>query len=318
MIRVTRRLGGPGAVCRVLSGQRYPEITRDQGLDWVVACIEQVIPLRASTTSSSTGEPLQGRFWNYPEFAQKQDVFLELLARIPSAGISACSTTRPTPSWPATIRSPCSRRGGPGREHACSDRYLAEGSTLDELRQTDGTLGYSPTSAMASPARAERLRRDFPNSGGAPLSRLGQYRRRDERMEEMAESLAFLRTMSAKYFPEDEMERLRTALIGCGKVGQLHAAALSTCRSRTSPQSATRPSIGRSRSQADTEPARSPTWPRCSRRRRSRRSSSRPRTGSCGAGDPGRGGRGPCPGRETLAANLRDSDAMIARPGKPA
>ena len=25
-----------------------------------------------------------------------------------------------------------------------SDRYLAEGATLDELRQTDGTLGYSP------------------------------------------------------------------------------------------------------------------------------------------------------------------------------
>ena len=24
------------------------------------------------------------------------------------------------------------------------DRYLAEGTTLDELRQTDGTLGYSP------------------------------------------------------------------------------------------------------------------------------------------------------------------------------
>src|SRR6476646_3183435 len=26
MIRVTRRLGGPGAVCRVLSGQRYPGV----------------------------------------------------------------------------------------------------------------------------------------------------------------------------------------------------------------------------------------------------------------------------------------------------
>ena len=37
MIRVTRRLGGPGAVCRVLSGQRYPEVGREQGLEWVVA-----------------------------------------------------------------------------------------------------------------------------------------------------------------------------------------------------------------------------------------------------------------------------------------
>lgn len=28
MVRVTRTLGGPGAVCRVLSGQRYPEVSR--------------------------------------------------------------------------------------------------------------------------------------------------------------------------------------------------------------------------------------------------------------------------------------------------
>ena len=31
MIRVTRLLGGEGAVCRVLSGQRYPDVSREQG-----------------------------------------------------------------------------------------------------------------------------------------------------------------------------------------------------------------------------------------------------------------------------------------------
>src|SRR6266545_3038432 len=31
MIAVARRLGGPGTVCRVLSGQRYPEVARAQG-----------------------------------------------------------------------------------------------------------------------------------------------------------------------------------------------------------------------------------------------------------------------------------------------
>src|SRR5689334_14866572 len=45
MIRVTRRLGGARAVCRVLSGQRYPGLDRRQGLDWVVECIEQVLPV---------------------------------------------------------------------------------------------------------------------------------------------------------------------------------------------------------------------------------------------------------------------------------
>src|SRR5436305_8967068 len=41
MIRVARRLGGPGVVCRVLSGQRYPGVARQQGLDWVVECIRR-------------------------------------------------------------------------------------------------------------------------------------------------------------------------------------------------------------------------------------------------------------------------------------
>src|SRR5687767_1250936 len=40
MIEVTRRLGGPGTVCRVLSGQRYPEVERRQGIQWVAECID--------------------------------------------------------------------------------------------------------------------------------------------------------------------------------------------------------------------------------------------------------------------------------------
>src|SRR5262249_40172573 len=44
MIQVARRLGGPGTVCRVLSGQRYPNVSKQQGLEWVVSCIEQVLP----------------------------------------------------------------------------------------------------------------------------------------------------------------------------------------------------------------------------------------------------------------------------------
>src|ERR1700732_2994025 len=43
MLRVTRRLGGPKAVCRGLSGQRYPEVARAQGLEWVADCIQQVL-----------------------------------------------------------------------------------------------------------------------------------------------------------------------------------------------------------------------------------------------------------------------------------
>src|SRR5262249_18775898 len=45
MVRVTHRLGGPRSVCRVLSGQRYPGVSREQGLEWVVECIEKVLPV---------------------------------------------------------------------------------------------------------------------------------------------------------------------------------------------------------------------------------------------------------------------------------
>src|SRR5437764_4338773 len=84
-------------------------------------------------------------FWKYPEFAQKQDVFLELLAAIPDrthfgvqydpsnaivAGDDPVELLRHVADRVVSM-------------HA-SDRYLAEGTTLDDLRQADGTLGYSP------------------------------------------------------------------------------------------------------------------------------------------------------------------------------
>ena len=45
MIRVTRRLGGRRAACRILSGQRYPEVPRAQGVEWVVESINALLPV---------------------------------------------------------------------------------------------------------------------------------------------------------------------------------------------------------------------------------------------------------------------------------
>src|ERR1700761_1922516 len=45
MIRTTRRLGGVGSVCRILSGQRYPEVGREQGIEWVLEAIHQLLPV---------------------------------------------------------------------------------------------------------------------------------------------------------------------------------------------------------------------------------------------------------------------------------
>ncbi len=84
-----------------------------------------------------------------------------------------------------------------------SDRYLAEGETLESLRQTDGTLGYSPN--LRHGVTGKGL-----NDYDAIFRILSEHRYRGwvsiedgmNGMEEMAESLAFLRLKIAQYFPE--------------------------------------------------------------------------------------------------------------------
>ena len=204
LVAVTRRLGGPRAVCRVLSGQRYPEVGREQGLEWVVECIEEVLPeARSHDVVLGLENHYKDGFWTYPEFAQKQDVFLELVAAIsdrdhfgvqydPSNAIVAGDD-------PIELLKKVADRVV--SMHA-SDRYLAEGTTLDELRQADGTLGYSAN--LRHGVTGKGL-----NDYDAIFRILADHNYRGwvsiedgmNGMEEMAESLAFLRRMGEKYFP---------------------------------------------------------------------------------------------------------------------
>lgn len=203
MVGVTRRLGGPGAVCRVLSGQRYPEVKREQGIAWCVECIEQVLPAaREQGIVLGLENHYKDGFWKYPEFAQKMDVFLELLNAIPDhknfgvqydpsnaivAGDDPIGLLRRVADRVVSM-------------HA-SDRYLAEGATLDDLRQSDGTLGYSPN--LRHGVTGKGL-----NDYHAIFRILAEHRYSGwisiedgmNGMDEMAESLAFLRKMCAQYF----------------------------------------------------------------------------------------------------------------------
>lgn len=144
MIRATHRLGG--RFCRVLTGQRYPEVSVDQGIAYAKECIESVLPVAKELGIVLALENhYKDGYWKYPEFAQKQDVFLKVLEAIderdyfgvqydPSnaivAGDDPIGLLRQVADRVVTM-------------HA-SDRFLAEGVTLDELRMADGTLGYSP------------------------------------------------------------------------------------------------------------------------------------------------------------------------------
>jgi len=81
-IRVAAALGARH--CRVLSGQKRPEVPRREGLDWVAECIHELLPFAEDQQVVLTLENhYKDGFWDLPEFAQKMDVFLELLERIP-------------------------------------------------------------------------------------------------------------------------------------------------------------------------------------------------------------------------------------------
>lgn len=205
LVAVTRRLGGPRAVCRVLSGQRYPEVSRQQGLEWVARCIEQVLPAaREHDIVLGLENHYKDSFWKYPEFAQKMDVFLDLLDAIPDRTHFGVQYDPSNAIVAGDDPIELLRRvaGRVVSMHA-SDRYLAEGTTLAELRQTDGTLGYSPN--LRHGVTGKGL-----NDYDAIFRILAEHNYRGwvsiedgmNGMEEMAESLAFLRRMGAKYFPD--------------------------------------------------------------------------------------------------------------------
>lgn len=205
MIRAARRLGGKRTVCRVLSGQRHPNVSREQGLAWVVECIEQVLVVAGQEDIVLGLENhYKDSFWKYPEFAQKQDVFLQLVNSIsdrthfgvqydPSNAIVAGDD-------PIELLLHVADRVV--SMHA-SDRYLERGTSLEDLKQADGTLGYSPS--LKHGVTGKGL-----NDYHAIFRILAENRYRGwisiedgmNGMDEMAESLAFLRAMVQQYFPE--------------------------------------------------------------------------------------------------------------------
>jgi sugar phosphate isomerase/epimerase len=81
--------------------------------------------------------------WQYPEFAQPEDVFLEIIGQIesPFFGVQY-DPSNATVGGYDPVRFLEKVKGRVVTMHA-SDRYLAPGASLDDLRQSDGSLGYS-------------------------------------------------------------------------------------------------------------------------------------------------------------------------------
>lgn len=205
MIEVARHLGGPGTVCRVLSGQRYPEVSREQGLEWCADAINSLIPVaRERDIVLGIENHYKDGFWRYPEFAQKMDVFLALLDAVPACGHFGVQYDPSNAIVAGDDPIALLERVAPRvvSMHA-SDRYLVPGASLDDLRQAGGTLGYSPKLLHGVTGKGlNDYHAIFRILAAHGYSGWISIEDGMNGMDEMAESLAFLRCMAARYFPE--------------------------------------------------------------------------------------------------------------------
>lgn len=141
-IDMIHQLGGQ--YCRVLSGQRRPELSNAQGISLAADCIKACLPYAADRGVTLIIENhYKDDFWQYPEFAQKMDVFCELVDAIehPNFGVNYDpSNAYLAGDDPLELLKRVSHRVV--TMHA-SDRYLIEG-TLDDLRAEEGgAAGYA-------------------------------------------------------------------------------------------------------------------------------------------------------------------------------
>jgi sugar phosphate isomerase/epimerase len=140
-IDMTVELGGK--FCRVLSGQRRPEVSRADGIRYAAECIEACIPHAAAGGVTLILENhYKDNYWQYPEFAQQMDVFCDLVDQIdsPHFGVNYDpSNTFLAGEDPLELLERVKRRVV--TMHA-SDRYLAEG-TIEDLRKEEDSVGYA-------------------------------------------------------------------------------------------------------------------------------------------------------------------------------
>ena len=201
-IDMTHALGG--TYCRVLSGQRRPELSMEAGITLAADCIAACLPYAQERGITLILENhYKDDFWKYPEFAQRVEVFCQLVDRIdhPAFGVNYDpSNTYLAGEDPLELLRRVSDRVV--TMHA-SDRYLTEG-TLEDLRNAeDGATGY-----------AKFLRHGEIGQGlndydaiFTELTRVGfdgwiSIEDGVEGIDQLARSVSFLRGKIAQFWPE--------------------------------------------------------------------------------------------------------------------
>ncbi len=201
MIELTAFFGGQ--FCRVLSGQRRPGVGREEGVVKVVDTIKGLLPFaEAHGVTLIMENHYKDNYWQFPEFAQKMDVFVDIVRRIDSPWFGVNydpSNTILAGEDPIELLEAVKERVV--TMHA-SDRYLKHG-TMDDLRREEDSVGY-----------ASRLAHGVIGQGMNDYDRIFTILREAGRtprwisiedgvngMDELRESVAFLRAKIDKHFP---------------------------------------------------------------------------------------------------------------------
>ncbi len=141
MIELTAFFGG--RFCRVLSGQRRPQLALEAAITQVVDVIRSLLPFAEKHGVILTMENhYKDNYWQYPEFAQHMEVFCAIVDRIQSPWFGVNydpSNTILAGQDPLVLLERVKHRVV--TMHA-SDRFLLRG-TIEDLRKEENSTGYA-------------------------------------------------------------------------------------------------------------------------------------------------------------------------------
>ena len=187
--------------CRVLSGQRRPEVSREDGIRWTVESIRALLPYAEEKNVYLVMENhYKDGFWTYPEFAQQSDVYLDIIDRIssPRFGVNYDpSNALLAGDDPLELLEKVKHRVV--TMHA-SDRYLKEGYTLDDLKNYS-LQGYSQALAHGVIGRGlNDYDRIFEMLKSVGFTNWISIEDGVNGMDELHESVRFLKEQVRKYY----------------------------------------------------------------------------------------------------------------------
>jgi sugar phosphate isomerase/epimerase len=201
MIEITASFGG--RFCRVLSGQRRPDLPTEVGIAQVVRVIKSLLPVAKQYGVVLTMENhYKDNYWQYPEFAQKMDIFTAIISQIDSPwfGINYDpSNTLLAGEDPLELLERVKYRVA--SMHA-SDRYLKTG-TLEDLRREENSAGYAARLAHGVIGRGlNDYDRILSTLNSVKFSSWISIEDGMNGIEDLRESVRFLKTKIDQHFAE--------------------------------------------------------------------------------------------------------------------